>query len=628
MTSSIPKMDADALAALREQAAKLYGAMDPEYLRQETLRMVYAMHPEALRENTKHIVGTNYVKMTESRRVARFADYLHAHILRYDEDFARYFHKHSHWILAIVTTLLAATVILIAVHWWERRKGWWEKRKLNGALDDALEEVRELQKRLSDLARKEHNERVEAAQKAGKEVRVWMDGAFDMMHYGHMNAFRQGAALGTFLIVGVNSDESITVNKGQPVCNDEERLACVQGCKFVNEVVKNVPYVMSPEYVNFIIEKYEIDFVVHGDDPCLTPDGKDVYAYAKEIGKYRSIPRTEGVSTTDIVGRMLLNTRSHHNKEDSYEDLLLNDQEGGGLISPDKKLGRVRAESANQKDMLRAAGSSSGSSPNTRAGDCNNGADSDEEDGASVMSIAQSKELLAENALHDALYKRKSNFLTTSHILRLFSAGVLPPKPSDRVIYIAGDWDMFHAGHIETLKQARALGDYLIVGVHGDSIVNARFGYNLPIMNLQERVLSVLGSKNVDDVLIDAPFEITSDMMSALKIHKVVKSDVDNIEASTPHGSKADLANIPDQGEMSRASIDTYIEEDPYYVPREAGLLAEISTPSMFKRLTVLDIVDRIKEQKERFEKKFAKKKAAEDEYYAERYGNKKGGRK
>lgn len=34
-----------------------------------------------------------------------------------------------------------------------------------------------------------------------------MDGAFDMMHYGHMNAFRQGRSLGTELIVGVNSDD-------------------------------------------------------------------------------------------------------------------------------------------------------------------------------------------------------------------------------------------------------------------------------------------------------------------------------------------------------------------------------------------------------------------------------------
>ena len=31
---------------------------------------------------------------------------------------------------------------------------------------------------------------------SGKEIRIWMDGAFDMMHFGHMNAFRLGKALG------------------------------------------------------------------------------------------------------------------------------------------------------------------------------------------------------------------------------------------------------------------------------------------------------------------------------------------------------------------------------------------------------------------------------------------------
>lgn len=48
-----------------------------------------------------------------------------------------------------------------------------------------------------------------------------MDGAFDMMHYGHMNAFRKGRAMGTKLVVGVNSDDTITICKGAPVMNDE-----------------------------------------------------------------------------------------------------------------------------------------------------------------------------------------------------------------------------------------------------------------------------------------------------------------------------------------------------------------------------------------------------------------------
>jgi hypothetical protein len=50
---------------------------------------------------------------------------------------------------------------------------------------------------------------------------------------------------------------------------------------------------------------------------------------------------------------------------------------------------------------------------------------------------------------------------------------------------------------------------FLIVGVHNDQIVNRYRGGNFPIMNLHERVLSVLGCKYVDDVLIDAPYKIT-----------------------------------------------------------------------------------------------------------------------
>ena len=53
------------------------------------------------------------------------------------------------------------------------------------------------------------------------------------------------------------------------------------------------------------------------------------------------------------------------------------------------------------------------------------------------------------------------------------------------------------------------LGSYIIVGVHNDQVVNRQRGSNHPIMNLHERVLSVLGCKYVDDVLIDAPKIIT-----------------------------------------------------------------------------------------------------------------------
>jgi glycerol-3-phosphate cytidylyltransferase-like family protein len=40
------------------------------------------------------------------------------------------------------------------------------------------------------------------------------------------------------------------------VCPERERIATVRGCKWVDEVVEGVPYVMSDEYLRYVIEKY------------------------------------------------------------------------------------------------------------------------------------------------------------------------------------------------------------------------------------------------------------------------------------------------------------------------------------------------------------------------------------
>lgn len=56
-----------------------------------------------------------------------------------------------------------------------------------------------------------------------RRVRVYMDGCFDLMHYGHANALRQAKALGDELVVGLVSDEEIVANKGPPVLSMDER---------------------------------------------------------------------------------------------------------------------------------------------------------------------------------------------------------------------------------------------------------------------------------------------------------------------------------------------------------------------------------------------------------------------
>jgi len=359
-----------------------------------------------------------------------------------------------------------------------------------------------------------------------RDIRIFMDGAFDMMHYGHMNAFRLGRSLGTQLIVGVNSDESITQCKGAPLMNDAERLTMVEGCKFVDQVVPNCPYVMSEEYLDHVIKEYKVDYVVHGDDPCIV-DGKDVYESAKKAGKYQSIPRTEGVSTTDIVGRMLTLRKDHH-----Y-----------GKSSP------IGDETSEEKKV---------------------------------------NELLC----------HQSKFLTTSRMLRLFSSGMSSPQSGAKVIYIDGAWDMFHCGHVEILKAAKQRGDFLIVGVHNDSIVNNSRGANLPLMNLHERVLAILGCRYVDDVLIDAPWHITSEMISSLGISEVVR------------GTNSD--------EIGKGYNSV---ESRYSYPKKIGIYNEIESPIDFN---LSSIMKRIQTNQEMFSAKIAKKKKAENEYYDDRYGRRK----
>ena len=158
-----------------------------------------------------------------------------------------------------------------------------------------------------------------------------MDGCFDMMHYGHANALRQAKALGDVLVVGLIPDSQIRMYKvrgcfffpfpldfqghflrlfsrsppllslslslsfslslflsqGPPVMDDAERKTMVEALKWVDEVLTDVPYELTPDFLLELFTRHRIDVVVHGDDPCLLPDGTDAYAHAKAQGRFR-----------------------------------------------------------------------------------------------------------------------------------------------------------------------------------------------------------------------------------------------------------------------------------------------------------------------------------------------------
>jgi ethanolamine-phosphate cytidylyltransferase len=339
-----------------------------------------------------------------------------------------------------------------------------------------------------------------------KPVRVYMDGCFDMMHYGHSNALRQAKACGDILVVGIVSDAEVLKNKGaSPVMNDQERYEALAACKWVDEIIRDVPYKLSEEWVDGLMRDHHIDAIIHGDDPCYTADGKDAYAYAKEIGVYKQVKRTEGVSTTDIVGRMLLMTKEHHVPPAEAAA-------AGAAVAAAAAGGDGAAAARGRSGSLRSSALAVTSSTVAAA------ADGSESPSASEASAARASSLLSQ------LSSSANKFLPTARRIMQFADGRVP-KPTDRVVYVCGSWDLFNSGHIAALKEARKLGDFLLVGIHDDPTVNRIRGHGLPILNLYERTLSLLSCKYVDEVIIGAPWVITDDLLKTMNITVVAKGE-------------------------------------------------------------------------------------------------------
>ncbi|XP_022632356.1 ethanolamine-phosphate cytidylyltransferase isoform X2 [Vigna radiata var. radiata] len=303
----------------------------------------------------------------------------------------------------------------------------------------------------------------------------------------------------------------------------------VNAVKWVDEVIPEAPYAITEEFMKKLFDEYKIDFIIHGDDPCVLPDGTDAYAHAKKAGRYKQIKRTEGVSSTDIVGRMLLCVR-------------------------ERSISDSHSHSSLQRQF------SNGHSPKFEPG----------------------------SPAATASGTRISHFLPTSRRIVQFSNG-RGRGPHSRIVYIDGAFDLFHAGHVEILRLARDLGDFLLVGIHTDQTVSATRGSHRPIMNLHERSLSVLACRYVDEVIIGAPWEVSKDMITTFNISLVV------------HGTVAENNDFEKE------------QCNPYAVPISMGIFKVLESPL---GITTTTIIKRIVSNHEAYQKRNEKKGESEKRYY------------
>jgi len=376
-----------------------------------------------------------------------------------------------------------------------------EETKTKGLVADFIEFYRKNQS-LSPTHLKEHSL---------QPVRMYMDGCFDMVHSGHFNALRQAKALTDILVVGVICLEEIEFHKGPPVMSLEERVEIVAACKWVDEIASDaIPYNPTIE----LLDKLNCGFVAHGDDLALGADGVDSYYEIKKAGRMRTFKRTDGISTTDIVGRLLLFT-----KNDKPEDTNLLRKLSGESLLTTSKIGQAVEEKKEEHKP-----------------------------------------------------KEKVQLIQTTRRIRQFSSGK-EPKPTDKIVYVDGAFDMLHVGHVRILKAAKEQGDFLIVGVHDDETVHEQKGSNYPILTLQERVLNILAMRYVDEVIVGAPWKVSEHLIKSMNVQLVVEGSM------TKH---KEHENMPH-----------HLDNDPYEIPKKLGIYKQIpSTIDMTTDKLIERIID------------------------------------
>ncbi|MCJ1470120.1 hypothetical protein MMC07_008765 [Pseudocyphellaria aurata] len=137
----------------------------------------------------------------------------------------------------------------------------------------------------------------------GRAVRIYADGVFDLFHLGHMRQLEQAknAFPEVYLLVGVTGDAETHKRKGLTVLSGTERAETIRHCKWVDEVIPNCPWIVTTEF----LEKHKIDYVAHDDLPYGADEGDDIYTPIKKEGKFLVTQRTEGVSTTGIITKIV-----------------------------------------------------------------------------------------------------------------------------------------------------------------------------------------------------------------------------------------------------------------------------------------------------------------------------------
>ena len=139
-------------------------------------------------------------------------------------------------------------------------------------------------------------ETCEELRRQGKKI-VFTNGCFDILHVGHVRYLTTAKSFGDILIVGLNTDSSVKILKGEnrPINNEKDRAEVLLGLKAVDYVV-----MFGERTAENLVSEVRPDIYVKGGDYTVDtiPEAKIVQSYG---GRVELVKFVDGHSTTNII---------------------------------------------------------------------------------------------------------------------------------------------------------------------------------------------------------------------------------------------------------------------------------------------------------------------------------------
>tara|TARA_B100000900_G_C20055213_1_gene503576 strand:- start:110 stop:523 length:414 start_codon:yes stop_codon:yes gene_type:complete len=132
---------------------------------------------------------------------------------------------------------------------------------------------------------------------------VYVGMSADIIHTGHINLLNEASKYGK-VIVGLLTDQAIESYKREPIINYDNRYIVISSLRQVNKVIKQETH----DYTDNLLT-VRPNYVIHGDDwiQGQTEIRDKVISTLTEIGgELIEVPYTQGISTTEIIGKIKL----------------------------------------------------------------------------------------------------------------------------------------------------------------------------------------------------------------------------------------------------------------------------------------------------------------------------------